>query len=108
MVMRSRLSSFQTGKTAPLGFVETASLLGTSLEHSLLLQASERNKETLARCASPVPMITGVEEIGPLERACFYAASGIMGSPLLPPFSKCWKGLHRQSPSVAGLGNIQI
>ncbi|MEQ2238398.1 hypothetical protein ILYODFUR_032718 [Ilyodon furcidens] len=27
-VMRSRLSSFQTGKTAPLGFVETASLQG--------------------------------------------------------------------------------
>ncbi|MED6247135.1 hypothetical protein ATANTOWER_031534 [Ataeniobius toweri] len=81
--MRLLLSSSQTGKTAPLGFVETASLLATSLEHSLLLQASERNKETLACCASPIPMITSVEEIGPLERWGFYTASGIMGNPLL-------------------------
>ncbi|MED6259645.1 hypothetical protein ATANTOWER_027141 [Ataeniobius toweri] len=44
------------GKTAPLCFVETASLQGT-LEHSLLLQASERNKETLACCPPyPVPL----------------------------------------------------
>ncbi|MEQ2312672.1 hypothetical protein AMECASPLE_033613 [Ameca splendens] len=39
--MRSRLSSFQTGKTAPLGYVETASLQGI-LWNNLLLQASEK------------------------------------------------------------------
>ncbi|MEQ2253841.1 hypothetical protein ILYODFUR_036652 [Ilyodon furcidens] len=43
------------------------------------------SKETLARCASPVPVITVVEEMGSLGRWGFYMASGIMGSPLLPP-----------------------
>ncbi|KAK5602239.1 hypothetical protein CRENBAI_015059 [Crenichthys baileyi] len=52
-LMRSRLSSFQTGRTAALGFVETASLLGTSLEHSLLLQASERKSSNAYTLISP-------------------------------------------------------
>ncbi|MED6262307.1 hypothetical protein ATANTOWER_017563, partial [Ataeniobius toweri] len=46
-------------------------------------------KETLVRCTSPVPMITGVEEIGPLERWGIYTGSGVMGSPLLPFFLGC-------------------
>ncbi|MEQ2244870.1 hypothetical protein ILYODFUR_021594 [Ilyodon furcidens] len=87
--MRLLLSFLQTR------LVETASLLGT-LEHSLLLQASERKQRDISALASPIPMITDVEEIGPLERGCFYTASGIMGSPLH----------HGKSPpsSVTGSG----
>ncbi|MED6253207.1 hypothetical protein ATANTOWER_024251 [Ataeniobius toweri] len=45
------------------------------------------SKETLAHCASPVPVVTVVEEIEPLERWGFYTGSSIMGSPLLPSTS---------------------
>ncbi|MED6232643.1 hypothetical protein ATANTOWER_000468, partial [Ataeniobius toweri] len=38
------------------------------------------SKETLARCASPVPVVTVMEEIYSLGRSGFYTASGIMGS----------------------------
>ncbi|MEQ2233728.1 hypothetical protein ILYODFUR_024762, partial [Ilyodon furcidens] len=34
----------------------------------------------ISALASPIPMITGVEEIGPLERWCSYTDSGIMGT----------------------------
>ncbi|MED6267991.1 MAD2 mitotic arrest deficient-like 1 [Characodon lateralis] len=47
------------------------------------------SKETLARWASPGPVITVVEEIASLGRWGFCTGSGIMGSPLLPHFSKC-------------------
>ncbi|MEQ2286045.1 hypothetical protein AMECASPLE_038198 [Ameca splendens] len=71
-VMGSLLSSFQTGR-----------LCRKLLWESFLLQASERNKETSARCLSnPLP----VEEVGLLERGCSYSDRGIMGSLLLPPF----------------------
>ncbi|MED6246416.1 hypothetical protein ATANTOWER_017542, partial [Ataeniobius toweri] len=33
----------------------------------------------ISALSPPIPMITGVEEVGPLERGCFYAASGIIG-----------------------------
>ncbi|MED6292290.1 hypothetical protein CHARACLAT_032399, partial [Characodon lateralis] len=52
----------------------------------------------------PIPMVTGVEEVGPNERGCFYAASGIMGSPLLPPIPKlCWKLLPGGAPLAGSL-----
>ncbi|MEQ2225613.1 hypothetical protein ILYODFUR_019323 [Ilyodon furcidens] len=83
--MRILLSSSQTGKTAPLSFVETASLLGTSLEHSLLLQASERNKETLARCL-PHPNDHRCGRGRMKQERCFYLDSDVTGSPQLPRF----------------------
>ncbi|MEQ2198992.1 hypothetical protein XENOCAPTIV_022059 [Xenoophorus captivus] len=46
------------------------------------------SKETLARCASPVPVpqrSSGRERF--LGKGVLYTASGIMGSPLLPPIS---------------------
>ncbi|MED6232777.1 hypothetical protein ATANTOWER_002326 [Ataeniobius toweri] len=48
----------------------------------------------ISALSPPIPMITGVEEVGPLERGCFYAASGIMGSPLLQFAWLCWKFSH--------------
>ncbi|MEQ2252854.1 hypothetical protein ILYODFUR_026130, partial [Ilyodon furcidens] len=52
---------------------------------SLCLFAS---KETLARCVSLSGPLGGtrIEEIGSLERGCFYTDSGIMGS---TPFPGC-------------------
>ncbi|MEQ2303626.1 hypothetical protein AMECASPLE_018917 [Ameca splendens] len=46
-------------------------------------------------------MITGVEKVGPLERGCFHAASGIMGSPQLQFAWLCRKSvtsLERNTP----------
>ncbi|MEQ2284494.1 hypothetical protein AMECASPLE_022164 [Ameca splendens] len=94
--MRLLLSFSQAGKTASLGFVETASLLGTSLGQFASAGLREKDRMTpldpveelmsvcqqsdISALSPPIPMITGVEEVGPLERGCFYAASGIMGS----------------------------
>ncbi|MEQ2282873.1 hypothetical protein AMECASPLE_005202 [Ameca splendens] len=62
--------------------VERASLLGTSLGQFASADLREKQRD-ISTLSPPTLMITGVEEVGTLERGCFYAASGIMGSPLL-------------------------